>query len=699
MDQIPALVNSCASASVYNETNNTSNVMAPSEELPNSASKDQAPTLVKRFASLSVSDDGDTTSTTSEAKSPNLDTLPNELLDKIFEESLELNMTLTSTIIAAKLSRRRRLARSLTLLSFCPSDVANNLNLNPVPICGPLGLSHPLTEDDRRVLQRHVLNGDWLTVNMLKLAVGEIHEAYIQKHWVDAGIETKPSYIRAFEERWLASNGVMERKLELCGVDAFREDVSFVIEDPFVIELNSVEELDSDQYDAFDVLQVVVVSDRLLAPPITDSKLELLYFLWRSQSATARWQMTFSESVMRQAVQHAISTGDPDCTCLLVDIMSHSTPDGSSSSVKVEDFLTAAKYNQARILQTLMEFDSRDFPRTDPSMKRWARAARNKGDGFGAIVLEFMRAQNVQPGRHSFSTFLFRSGYVPYNFPLWNAVLDMTNVLAGATIFNSSTPQPTTTHNLHHGQPLRAQALALRPNGLKIHATRLPRASPPTLPLSHHLQHRIPNLSPPPPPTPLLHHSPPTNPPPQPREEQIARRVRHPAHRATRAPVHVEIRKEFPTRDDHGLWGFFNEKRTAMTAPEDLDAHGRAWTVDELAKKNWNDLWTLWWRCVRERNYLATEANERHRVAAGYGEAESKERVAVVMKTMRRIRNVLRDRQYAYDEAQNIVDTAEFWREEIEANKLETREDDFSSLEGEDSEDLLEQLKEQRPMA
>lgn len=89
-------------------------------------------------------------------------------------------------------------------------------------------------------------------------------------------------------------------------------------------------------------------------------------------------------------------------------------------------------------------------------------------------------------------------------------------------------------------------------------------------------------------------------------------------------------RKEFQTRDDHGLWGFFNEKRTAMTAPEDLDAHGRAWTMAELTKKNWHDLWTIWWRCVRERNYLATEANERHRVEAGYGEAESRERITEV---------------------------------------------------------------------
>lgn len=86
------------------------------------------------------------------------------------------------------------------------------------------------------------------------------------------------------------------------------------------------------------------------------------------------------------------------------------------------------------------------------------------------------------------------------------------------------------------------------------------------------------------------------------------------------------LRKEFKTRDDHGLWGFFNEARTAMATPEDLNAHGRAWTYAELANKAWDHLWQIWWRCVKERNWLATEANERQRVDAGYGAAEWKER-------------------------------------------------------------------------
>lgn len=67
-----------------------------------------------------------------------------------------------------------------------------------------------------------------------------------------------------------------------------------------------------------------------------------------------------------------------------------------------------------------------------------------------------------------------------------------------------------------------------------------------------------------------------------------------------------------------------------MTTPEDLDAHGRAWAESELVNKDWDDLWRIWWKCVKERNWLSTDANERSRVDAGYGDAEGQERDGLV---------------------------------------------------------------------
>lgn len=53
---------------------------------------------------------------------------------------------------------------------------------------------------------------------------------------------------------------------------------------------------------------------------------------------------------------------------------------------------------------------------------------------------------------------------------------------------------------------------------------------------------------------------------------------------------------------------------------------GRAWTVPELRKRTWEDLHSLWWVCVKERNRLATEKIERARHEAGYGDEENKTR-------------------------------------------------------------------------
>lgn len=74
--------------------------------------------------------------------------------------------------------------------------------------------------------------------------------------------------------------------------------------------------------------------------------------------------------------------------------------------------------------------------------------------------------------------------------------------------------------------------------------------------------------------------------------------------------------------ENHGLWGFFPAPGTLLATPEETESYGRAWTVEELRKKSWEDLHSLWWVCCRERNMLATSKAELVRGKLGFGERE-----------------------------------------------------------------------------
>lgn len=88
-------------------------------------------------------------------------------------------------------------------------------------------------------------------------------------------------------------------------------------------------------------------------------------------------------------------------------------------------------------------------------------------------------------------------------------------------------------------------------------------------------------------------------------------------------------RDEFPTvvtDADHGLWDFFYSKEKPLNTPEEDASHGRSWKVEELRRKSWEDLHSLWWVCVKERNRIATGNWERSKGKYGYGDNESKAR-------------------------------------------------------------------------
>ncbi|KAI9671029.1 MAG: 54S ribosomal protein L4 mitochondrial [Alyxoria varia] len=81
----------------------------------------------------------------------------------------------------------------------------------------------------------------------------------------------------------------------------------------------------------------------------------------------------------------------------------------------------------------------------------------------------------------------------------------------------------------------------------------------------------------------------------------------------------------------------------------------RAWIMDELRRKNWDDLHSLWWNCVEERNRIATSSAERDRLQAGFGLKEAQERASTVRKTQQAIKQTLRERWYAWRDAVDLA--------------------------------------------
>ncbi|KAL0944259.1 mitochondrial 54S ribosomal protein uL29m [Colletotrichum truncatum] len=106
---------------------------------------------------------------------------------------------------------------------------------------------------------------------------------------------------------------------------------------------------------------------------------------------------------------------------------------------------------------------------------------------------------------------------------------------------------------------------------------------------------------------------------------------------------------------NHGLWDFFYDKKLVNTPSED-QAHGRAWMVEELRKKSWDDLHALWYVCLKERNRISTTSRERTRRQLGFGSYEANERDETVLKTMKAIKHVLTERFYVWEDARVIAE-------------------------------------------
>ncbi|KAI0413596.1 mitochondrial 39-S ribosomal protein L47 (MRP-L47)-domain-containing protein [Xylaria grammica] len=122
-------------------------------------------------------------------------------------------------------------------------------------------------------------------------------------------------------------------------------------------------------------------------------------------------------------------------------------------------------------------------------------------------------------------------------------------------------------------------------------------------------------------------------------------------------PKPADYKPEIQVDPNHGLYDFFYAKDKLMLTPEESAEHGRAWTVEELRHKSWEDLHKLWWVCVKEQNRIATAHKESGRLDFVDGKEEADARMGEVRRTMSRIRHALTERWYLWEDARKVAET------------------------------------------
>jgi len=120
-----------------------------------------------------------------------------------------------------------------------------------------------------------------------------------------------------------------------------------------------------------------------------------------------------------------------------------------------------------------------------------------------------------------------------------------------------------------------------------------------------------------------------------------------------RDPI-VPLYKNFDVNQNHPLYQFFGNPGAALRSAGELDSESREWTFAELRRKSFDDLHTLWYLLLKQRNILATEVrlgqSLNYRKTQAHDELDDKLKLS-----QKRIKQVLLERQVAYERAQTMT--------------------------------------------
>lgn len=340
-----------------------------------------------------------------------LESLPVELIERIFLYSLNVNFPRSSPVLSSAVSSER-VYRVLVLLAFW--DDSASASASGVDAVGTEGFGNghvgekmiwsilrpldyaPLTEWERGELQRMVVQCRWFSVKRLLGLLPDLMNLVIQRHWVCPEIQMDEEQ-RSSLERFMGRKEDV-RVFEGVGKDNQRRTLTV---EPLISITISNEETGKGM--TYPVLGVVAFPEKLLRGEngFSEEDATLLETLRiasgynRSENLDSN-NITLSREALQQGIHNALVEHKVRVLTTLLKIdeyfirsLNVNLPASLPYSLPEEHFRTAVRVspNDSTLFELLLRTSAESIPGDDPEITEWAMDLDNP---LGNWVLELM---------------------------------------------------------------------------------------------------------------------------------------------------------------------------------------------------------------------------------------------------------------------------------------------------------------------
>ncbi|KAL4781339.1 hypothetical protein BJX76DRAFT_19429 [Aspergillus varians] len=349
-----------------------------------------------------------------------LESLPVELIEKIFLYSLNVNLPRCSRPISAAISSER-VYRVLTLLAFWddsstqfptpmlqdtarPETATSIESEATATVTGAAEISRilrpldyvPLTKNERKALQTSVLRCRWCTIERLLSHTSDLMRLTIYRYWLNANI----NMTRDSED---SLRLLLAQQGDVCSFKGMGKDGNHYTLSVVPLVSITVNCLETEQQTTHPILDVLEIPDKLLSGTdagFSESHSRFLEILRMASGFNCPDVAPTDISFSREAIQHGIHTAliehNTDALTTLLKIDEYTFRGENTTATQAlpymlpsEHFHTAVRVarDDPSLFQLLLRASAESLPSDDSEITQWAM---DLDGSFGPWLLDFM---------------------------------------------------------------------------------------------------------------------------------------------------------------------------------------------------------------------------------------------------------------------------------------------------------------------